>query len=520
MAFGIQNSDYVSGDGGPYLIDNNYIDGLGEGFYFDPQASQYTNANLTYTHNHNIWPKTYFYNDPDNQWRYEVRQHWEVKRLLSGKISGNWFSNYWAFQNDGPAIFLSGRPTYSVNPTGKDGVQDALIESNIMSHGRAGIDCNSANGITGAFADQLANPQAGLRVKINNNLMYDLGGKYYCDFIKCPSAVSSILTMTPACGDMQITNNTLGAIRAGNTVSFDDKPVVMWTGGGENLPNYLKMNNNIFYLSKNTSNEGGVFHQWLQYAGTGYEGVHNHEASPAPLTAVTYGTSPNFKAVFDSYWTQTSSSVAANYSWTGNVVIGGYKEATSTIASTDLSDAETATYATNMPGIGSDSYPTSSLANPDSVLGREQTVGFANTANWDFRIASGPYVGKGVDFAKLYSDQGRVYNIIVTPTSDGAVFTYTAPDSKACYVDVSSTRWTDSGGATSRTLTLTGYSALTTYSYKLRCYYKQVVDNVLYRTNDYHSGEITDNTFTTLAAGAQPASRLSVGGITAVGGVH
>jgi len=81
------------------------------------------------------------------------------------------------------------------------------------------------------------------------------------------------------------------------------------------------------------------------------------------------------------------------------------------------------------------------------------------------------------------------------------VFSYMAPDAKACSVDVTADgqRWIrtmDGGGARSRSVTVTGLLNGTTYQSRILGYYQQQNDGVLY--TDYSPDQITVATFITL----------------------
>jgi hypothetical protein len=479
MAFGIQTSD-LKAPGGPYYFENNYIDGVGEGFYMDPVYSVFSSDDLTYTHNHHIWPKTYFVSDPGNQWRYEVRQHWETKRLHRAILRGNLFSYSWSFQNDGPAIFLSGRPTYVIHP-GNDGLSDIKIESNIISHGRSGIDCSSGNSIDNNGV--ATEPAAAKRVQITNNLMFDLGRWKYCDTaVGCPGLGSFYFSNYPGCQDLVIENNTAGP-------SYGDIPSFFFLGGGQMLSNYLSFQRNVLYLSKGLGGGGAAFGDWP--ANT----VRNHDVRPAPVYDNNSSPSPNFKTNLDATFVNAADSVTPSYTWKQNVIIGGWKDTNQTLAgAVDLTSSELQAYAAKMPS--GDSYPPG-----NTISQREQQLNLINTSGFNFQISlpsSYSPGNRGVDYNKLYSDQGLVTGI-QPPQLSGttAVFQYTAPDSRGCVVDVGQAgswiRTADQGGGQQRLVEVDNLQQNTTYNYRIICYYKQVNDGVLY--TDFLADQITDGTF-------------------------
>jgi hypothetical protein len=480
MAFGVVNSDLHS-NGGPYYIENNYLDGVGEGFYMDTQSSAFSSDDLTYTHNHHIWPKNYFVSDPANQWRYEVRQHWETKRLHRGLVKGNLFSYSWSYQNDGPAIFMSSRSPYITQPA-NDGISDIRVESNIVSHSRSGIECMGGNTLDNGGGGPEAAP--GKRIVITNNLMFDLGRWKYCDTVSCPGLGSIYFANRPGCQDLVIENNTAGP-------TYGEVPTFLQLGGGQQLGNYLSFKNNVLYLSKGlTGYGGGTFGDWPA------NNVLNHDVNPA-VTYINLGDDPTFKASLDASFVNTAATVTPNYVWGQNLLIGGWKDTNGTFAGIqDLSFSELKSYAVNMPA--GDSYATG-----NTIAAREANANLVAPSLFNYRITLPSQFSpgdRGVDYTKLYADQGMVTDI-QTPRRTGTTvqFQYTAPDSRGCVVDVgiagSWTRNADSGGGLVRTVTVSNLLAGTVYQYRIICYYKQVNDGVLY--TDYLPNQITDGSFRT-----------------------
>ncbi len=495
-ALGVQFSD-LQAPGGPYTFDNNYMDGVGLGFYVDAQTSSYAHDDLTYTHNHNIWPKNYFVRDPDwIGWRFNVRQHWESKRGHRYNLSGNVFSYAWSYQNDGPAIFLSGRPNY--NPQAlSSGISDVVIKSNIIRHSRTGIGCGSISAIDGISQD--SDPQPTSRITISNNLMYDMGRYLYCDTTNCPGFQSAYFELRPTCQNVTIKNNTGGLMQG-------DIPAWLYLGGGDMLGNYLEFENNILYMSMGAS-EGSPGTLWGAIIGdwpgpsSGYTG---HDVKPG--TSYTAGTNssfvnvPPFKTMLDNTFVNIGQSVkTGNYVWKNNVGIAGYVGAANQM--TNMTSSQLAAIVAQMPQ--GDQYIAGG-----TIAGREKAIGFTDVARFNYEITGrGPLNdGKGVDFNQLFSDAGMVTEVrtpLVAPTA--ALFKYKAPDTRACYVDMSKdgglswTRTNDGGGGQARTLRVTGLTQGSTYMYRILCYYEQANDGVLY--TEYESDQNTSGSFRTPSAG-------------------
>ena len=477
MAFGILFSD-LQGPSGPYLFDNNYLDGVGEGFYVDPQYSNYGHDDITYLRNHQIWPKNAFSGDPQNLWRYNVRQHFESKRGRRYEIKGNLFSHSWSYQNDGPAIFISSRPTYIAQNL-DDGVSDVNIESNTISHGRTGVVCQDGDAMDNAGFQ--FEPAAARRVTITNNLMFDLGRWKYCDSVQCPSLGSFYFENRPGCQDLVITNNT-------GDVTYGEIPALLYLGGGEMLSNHMTFQNNILHLSQGLAGYGGgSFGDWP------LSGIANHEVSPAAVYSVN-GSAPKFKDNLDASFVVTKDKVTPDYTWSKNVLIGGFigNDAAHAV---DMTYAQVVAYSANMPA--GDIYPTG-----DTIAARQVAAGL-DTTTWRSSVYNPQGIGADID--RLISDMGIVSRVQVPiVTSNTATFTYFAPDSRACVVDVSSNgsnwlRTQDAGGQRSRTVAVTGLSPATNYTSRIVCYYGQKNDGVLY--TDYSADQITSGSFSTMAAG-------------------
>jgi hypothetical protein len=500
MALGVQWTDTQS-QSGPYLVDNNYMDGVGEGFYIDSLYSNYGNDDVTYTHNHNIWPKNYFLLDPNwIGYRFDVRQHWEMKRGHRYNLTGNVFSYSWSFQNEGPAIFLSARPQY-VPQTLDSGVTDVTVKSNIMSHMRSAIDCLGISPMDNG--GNQSDPQALSRVNITNNLMFDLGRSLYCDPSNCPGFQSVYFTLRPGCQNVTIKNNTGGIMKG-------DFPAWLYIGGGDILASYLDMENNIFYLSAGASTSspnvlwGGILTDWPT-AGwySGYPVKPDPSASYNNNFSTDFSNVPDFKGEVDNTYVNIGRVVTKGaYTWKNNIGIGGYVGAAG--ATTDMTQAQLTAMSSKMP-------PGDIYVRGNTQSARETAVRFENPSKFDYRI-TGPsaYIsnpaGTGVNYDQLYSDAGYVTSIgPVRRSPTGAFFSYTAPDARGCYVDYSpdGTQWTrqaDGGGPRARSVTLSGLIPSTTYTYRILCYFEQANDGVLY--TDYRSDQITDGSFQTPETGA------------------
>jgi hypothetical protein len=389
-------------------------------------------------------------------------------------IVGNVFSYSWSYQNDGPAIFLSGRPTY-VAQTLNDGISDVNVQSNIVRHGRTGIVCsgtsstdNGGNQFDGSITR---------RVTITNNLMFDLGRWKYCDPVNCPSLGSFYFENRPGCQDLVIRNNTAG-------LTYGDLPAWLYVGGGTNLSNYIDFENNVLFYSQGPTAGGSAWGDWPANNVTG------HDVNPG-ANYNNGGLSPSFVATLNQSFVHTAATVTPNYVWKNNVAIGGWTGQMGAVV--DLTEAQLSQYALNSPP---DIFPLGS-----TIAARAAAAGFPNAVENIFQT-SAP-AAAGVDFAQLTAVQGLTTGITTPRTgSNTAQFSYSAPDTRACAVDVSPdgvnwTRTMDTGGAAARSVTVSGLSPASHYQYRILCYYEQVNDGVLY--TDYTADQITNGTFNTIA---------------------
>jgi hypothetical protein len=215
--------------------------------------------------------------------------------------------------------------------------------------------------------------------------------------------------------------------------------------------------------------------------GSGYNGIvplkGNRVDSHPQVPDVS--TSKVAAAAFDSWAKGVSGSEP--YNWSGNIAIGGQSDPTHDLSAGDVKDL-----AKQMPG--KDTW-----AQGKTIKARMVAAGL----NDDYSMST---PGKGADVGAIYAAMGVVRNIAMKAAATSATWTYNAPDTRACSVDVSSvdTTWnrtTDAGGATSRTLTVNSLSPGTNYNWRLICYFDQAASYDLWKPD-----EITSGKFQTLPA--------------------
>ena len=452
------------GGTGPYLIDNNHIEAIGMGIYQEANNGWPAPANdVTITHNTLYWPLA----KKDNG--YLVRQQVEFKGGRRILIQGNVIDGCWVYQNECPSIFVSGTNNYQLN----SGISDVKVDSNLIRNVATVFDCF---GVRPADNNPAADNPISQRLWFSNNLAYNLG---YANHVAAGAPggglINAYFSLRPGCADVTVTQNTFGFsnpqdTRSGSMIGF--VPVLYSVGGGATLASGFTHTNNVLYVSVGA----------LPYRGRIFADDPHVIASHPRTPAVDISGSP--KRIMDSYAvTSTNAGTTPSYTWSGNVNICGKINAGGNKWS-DMSGATCSTYQAGMPG--TDKWPTGS-----SMAAREASVGL-NTTTWNCSKCG----GAGVNTAVLYANMGLVTEVLAPSASATAVqFQYTAPDARACAVDISpdGTTWArtaDAGGAPSRSITISGLAASRTYSYRILCYFSQTAPL-------FFGSQITDGHFTT-----------------------
>ena len=158
-----QDSQAIAGwnGPGPYLIENNYLEGAGENVMFggaDPSIANLVPSDITIRRNYFTKPLEW-----RNQ-RWQVKNAFELKNARRVLVEGNVFEHVWAGAQTGYAIVFTprnqdGRAPWSV-------VEDVTFRYNVVRHAGNGFS------ITG-YDDEKASAQAS-RIRIAHNLVYDI----------------------------------------------------------------------------------------------------------------------------------------------------------------------------------------------------------------------------------------------------------------------------------------------------------------------------------------------------------
>jgi hypothetical protein len=160
-----QDSQAIGGwnGSGPYLIENNYLEGAGENVMFggsDPSIPNLVPSDITIRRNYFTKPL---------EWRgqkWQVKNAFELKNARRVLVEGNVFENVWVAAQAGYAILLSTR-----NQDGKapwSVVEDVTFRYNVIRH--------VANAINISGYDDTHPSAQGKRFRISHNLVYDVDG--------------------------------------------------------------------------------------------------------------------------------------------------------------------------------------------------------------------------------------------------------------------------------------------------------------------------------------------------------
>ncbi|MBI4472558.1 MAG: hypothetical protein HY646_07805, partial [Acidobacteria bacterium] len=157
---------------GPFLIQNNYLEGAGENVMFggqDPGIQNLVPSDIRVIGNHFHKPRTWRVGDPSY-----AGKHWTVKNLFELKnarrvvIDGNLFEHNWPDAQSGFSILFTVRNQDGTAPWSV--VEDVQFTNNIVRN------ITSAINILGH--DNLASSQQTKNITIKNNLFYNIGGSW------------------------------------------------------------------------------------------------------------------------------------------------------------------------------------------------------------------------------------------------------------------------------------------------------------------------------------------------------
>jgi hypothetical protein len=149
---------------GPFLIQNNYLEGAGENVMFGgspPSIRDLVPSDITIRRNYFTKPLSW------RGQRWQVKNAFELKNARRVLVEGNVFEHVWVAAQAGYAILFStrnqdGRAPWSV-------VEDVTFRHNVIRH--------AANAINISGYDDGHPSAQGRRYRISHNLVYDINGR-------------------------------------------------------------------------------------------------------------------------------------------------------------------------------------------------------------------------------------------------------------------------------------------------------------------------------------------------------
>ena len=435
-------------------VDNNFISAIGQTVYNDTFGAQ---TDETWTHNYFYFPRSKM--QQSGQWDgygYSFRNVFETKQALRWKLAGNIFDGSAAYQNAGNVLYVAG--SY-VNPL-STGSQDVEISNNIFKHLASGFQC------AGAGAAGPPDSPVAARIEVANNLWLDLNRGLYND--GGGGLFSGPFSSYPGCEDLNIHHNTVG-------LTLGPGPAPFLMGGQSVMGEGLNYTNNEVHLS--------IGYTPALYTVCG-QVLASHPANPATVCTSGPGAT-NYTQMLNTSYMNQGAAIAPSWKFTNNVFIGAQTNF-GLPAWTDITQSA-------LNQIAAD-FPPGNIFPPGATMAAREAA-----VNWDpvnYRIVPSAWNpgNIGADVDAITSATGTVTNIAVTPTATSVQFSYTAPDSRACYVDTSPdgvnwTRTQDAGGAVNRSLSPGKLMRGITYHYRLMCYADQSADY------EYIPGQITSGRF-------------------------
>jgi hypothetical protein len=160
-----QDSQAIAGwnGTGPYLIENNYLEGAGENILFggaDPSVPGLVPSDITIRRNYVTKPL---------DWRgqkWQVKNAFELKNARRVLVEGNVFEHVWVAAQAGYAILVSTRNQDGNSPWSV--VEDMTFRYNVIRH--------AANAINISGYDTVYPSAQGSRYRFSHNLVYDISG--------------------------------------------------------------------------------------------------------------------------------------------------------------------------------------------------------------------------------------------------------------------------------------------------------------------------------------------------------
>jgi len=345
-----------------------------------------------------------------------------------------------------------------------------LLSSPATTH-FAGFQC------AGGGAQQPPDTPVTARIEVFNNLWLDLNRDLYNN--GGGGLDSGPFSTYPGCEDLNIHGNTVD-------LTLGSGPALLEMGAASNGQSVMGEGLNFSDNEMNLSLNGlDVF-----YAICG-QITPSHPAVPSTAC---WSPTTTWEQMLNTSFMHAGATITPSWTVTNNVIIGAKTKRGGSW--TDIDQATMNTIAAAFPP--GNIFPTGA-----TMAARQAAV------NWNpptYRIlASSWNPGNiGADTDAITAATGTVGNISVQPSAGSVQISYTAPDSRACYTDLSPdgaswTRSEDTAGALNRVLTIGGLMSSTVYQYRLMCYSDQSAQY------EYLPGQITAGSFKTPGERRRPA---------------
>ena len=191
---------------GPFKIVNNDLEASGENVMFggaDPRVANLVPSDIEFRRNHCF--KSVSWNPADPTY---AGTHWSIKNIFELKnaqrvlIDGNIFENCWVDAQTGFIIVFTPRNQEGTAPWSV--VQDVTFTNNIARHAAAGVQFLGRDNINPSQQER--------RIKLQNNLFYDIGTPLW-------GPNGRLFQIVDATADVHIVHNT--AIQTGNIITLD-----------------------------------------------------------------------------------------------------------------------------------------------------------------------------------------------------------------------------------------------------------------------------------------------------------
>jgi len=229
---------------GPILISNNELQASGENVMFggaDPTIVNAVPSDITITKNHFTKPLSWFprYASYDGS-KWVVKNLFEIKNAQRVLIQGNIFENNWEAAQQGFALGISPRNQSGTCPW--CAASDITIVNNIIRH--------AASAIAIAGADTYQKSLTSERIRITDNLLYDINGTNWGG----GGRFVQIVNPGAPARDIVIDHNTV--FHSGNILTFDGTP-------GSTTSNFVFTNNIVAHNAYGVNGGKIALNMWV-----------------------------------------------------------------------------------------------------------------------------------------------------------------------------------------------------------------------------------------------------------------